>query len=248
MRSIQYSLALTGGAQVPRLEAIPHLQRAIELDPTFALAHAFLSGVYTNTNQTALAPAYSRKAFELRDRVSERERFFISWRYYRDATQALDKALDLTRSWTATYPREAVAFNSLGVVYLRLGRFDESLAPFREAIRLDPKFTPAYANLAATFMNLNQFSEARSVLRQLSDQGLDFAGARRISYLLAYIQNDAARWSASSRRRSVRRDQRAFGWQAHTLATADIAAERTSSSARERNSRRRATFPRWPHS
>jgi serine/threonine protein kinase/tetratricopeptide (TPR) repeat protein len=214
-----YSLALTGGAQVPRLEAIPHLRRAIELDPSFAMAHAFLSGVYTNTGQASLAPAYAQKAFELRDRVSERERFFISWRYYRDATQAFDKALDLTRSWTATYPREAVAFNSLGVVYLRLGRYEESLSPLREAIRLDPKFTPAYANLAGALMDLNQFNEARAVLRQLTEQGLDFAGARRISYLLAFIQNDAAtmeRDLAASIGPSE--TNAAFGWHAHTLA------------------------------
>ena len=107
-----YSLALYEGREVPRLEAIPHLKRAIELDPTFAMAHALLSAVYANTGQSALAPAFSRKAFELRDRVSERERFFISWRYYRDAIQAWDKALELARSWTATYPREAFAFNA----------------------------------------------------------------------------------------------------------------------------------------
>jgi len=220
-----YSLALTGGAQVPRLEAIPHLQHAIELDPSFAMAHAFLSGVYANTGQASLAPAYSRKAFELRDRVSERERFFISWRYYRDATQALDKALDLTRSWTATYPREAVAFNSLGIVYLRLGRYEEALAPLREAIRLDPKFTPAYANLAGALMDLNQFNEARAVLRQLADQGLDFAGARRISYLLAFIQNDAVTmerdFAASI---GPGQTNAAFGWRAHTLAFSGHAA------------------------
>ena len=103
-----YSLALSEGVEVPRLEAIPQLQRAIDLDPTFAMAHAFLSGVYVNTGQSALAPAYSRRAFELRDRVSERERFFISWRYYRDAIQDWEKALELGQSWTATYPREAL--------------------------------------------------------------------------------------------------------------------------------------------
>ena len=102
-----YSLALFDGREVPRLESIPQLKRAIELDPTFAMAHAQLSAVYTNTGQSALAPDYSRRAFELRDRVSERERFFISWRYYRDAAQSWDKALDLARSWTAAYPREA---------------------------------------------------------------------------------------------------------------------------------------------
>jgi tetratricopeptide (TPR) repeat protein len=216
-----YSLALTGGSQVPRLEAIPHLQRAIELDPTFAMAHAFLSGVYANTGQGSLAPAYSRTAFELRDRVSERERFFISWRYHRDATQALDKALDLTRSWTATYPREAVAFNSLGIVYLRLGRYEDSITPLREAIRLDPKFTPAYANLAGGLMDLNRFDEARAVLRQMSDQGFDFAGARRLSYLLAFIENDSAimeRELAASI--GPNETNAAFGWQAHTLSFA----------------------------
>ncbi|MES1256323.1 MAG: serine/threonine-protein kinase, partial [Acidobacteriota bacterium] len=124
-----YALALYEGREVPRLESLPHLKRAIELDPTFAMAHAQLSAVYANTGQSALAPEFSRKAFELRARVSDRERFFISWRYYRDALQAWDKALDLARSWTATYPREAFAFNSLGSALVRLGQFEESVAP-----------------------------------------------------------------------------------------------------------------------
>src|SRR5207344_1283489 len=154
-----YSLALEEGREVPRLEAIPHLKRAIELDPTFAMAHALLSGVYANTGQSSLAPAYSRKAFELRDRVSERERFFISWRYYRDAIQAWDKALELAQSWTATYPREAFAFNSLGSALIRLGRFEQSVQAFRDAIRLDPRFSPPYANLAASLIALDRLAE-----------------------------------------------------------------------------------------
>ena len=144
-----YSLALYQGREVPRLEAIPHLKRAIELDPTFAMAHALLSAVYANTGQSSLAPEFSKKAFELRDRVSDRERFFISWRYYRDAIQAWDKAFELARSWTATYPREAFAFNALGNALIRLGQFEQSVEPLREAIRLDPQFVPAYGNLAA---------------------------------------------------------------------------------------------------
>ena len=118
-----YALALDEGRMNLRLEAIPHLKRAIELDPDFAMALAQLSGVYANTSQTALAPELSRRAFALRDRVSERERFFISWRYYRDAAQAWDKALELAQSWTTTYPREAFAFNSLGVAYTYLGQY-----------------------------------------------------------------------------------------------------------------------------
>src|SRR4029077_11442459 len=185
-----YALALDEGRLVPRVEAIPHLQRALELDPTFAMAHALLSGVYANTGQSAQAPAFSRKGFELRDRVSERERFFISWRYYRDAIQAWDKGLELAQSWTATYPREAFAFNSLGTAMIRLGRFEQSVQPFRESIRLDPKISPAYSKLAASLMALDLLAEARAVLKQAEDRQLNFLGARRVSYYLAFIQGD----------------------------------------------------------
>jgi eukaryotic-like serine/threonine-protein kinase len=215
-----YSLGLYEGREVPRLEAIPHLKRAIELDPTFAMAHAQLSAVYANTGQSALAPAFSRKAFELRDRVSERERFFISWRYFRDAIQAWDKALELARSWTATYPREAFAFNSLGSALIRFGQFEQAVQPLREAIRLDPRFVPAYSNLAATLLALDQPTEARAVLQQVVERKLDFIGARRLSYFLAFVQGDSttmARELESSV--GVRETNAAFGWQAHTLAS-----------------------------
>jgi tetratricopeptide (TPR) repeat protein len=214
-----YSLALYEGREVPRLEAIPHLMRAIELDPTFAMAHALMSAVYANTGQSALAPAYSLKAFELRERVSERERFFISWRYYRDAIQAWDKALQLAQSWTATYPREAFAFNSLGSALIRLGRFEQSVQPFRDAVTLDPRFIPAYANLAASLFALDRLQEARAVLQQAADRQLNFNGTRRLSYYLAFVQGDTktmARELASSV--GLNETNAAFGWQAHTAA------------------------------
>jgi tetratricopeptide (TPR) repeat protein len=214
-----YSQALFDGREVPRLESIPELKRAIELDPTFAMAHAQLSAVYANTGQSALAPTYSRRAFELRDRVSERERFFISWRYYRDAVQAFDKALDLARSWTAAYPREAFAFNSLGIALIRLGQFDQSVEPFRQAIRLDPKFVPAYGNLAASLLALDRLTEARAVLQQAAENHLAFAGARRLSYLLAFVQGDSATMARELNASiGVGETNAAFGWQAHASA------------------------------
>ena len=153
---------------------------------------AMLSGVYANTGQTALAPELSRRAFELRDRVSERERFFISWRYYRDAAQAWDKALELAQSWTVAYPREAFAFNSLGAAYIHLGQFDQAVEPFREAIRLDPKFLPPISNLAGAFLALNRYSEASATLKEGMARQLDFNGGHRIAYLLAFVGNDPA--------------------------------------------------------
>ena len=214
-----YSLALSGGVEVPRLDAIPQLKRAIELDSTFAMAHAFLSGVYANTGQTALAPEYSRRAFELRDRVSERERFFISWRYYRDATQDWEKARELAQSWTMTYPREAFAFNSLGAVDLLLGRYEQSVPAFRESIRLDPQFIPAYGNLAAGLMATDRYGEARAVLRQAADRKLAFNGARRLSYFLAFVQGDAATMARElDASLGVGENNAAFGWQARASA------------------------------
>ena len=214
-----YSLALSNGREVPRLEAIPHLKRAIELDPDFAMAHALLSEIYVNTGQSALAPPFSRKAFDLRDRVSERERFFISWRYYRDALQAADEALELAQSWTATYPREPFAYNSLGIAYIRIGEFEQSLEPLREAIRLDPGFIPPYSNLAASLLALGRLADARAALVQAADRQLDFSGARRLSYLLAFVEGDSQTMERELKASvGVRTTNAAFGWQAHTAA------------------------------
>lgn len=187
-----YALALDEGRINPRMAAIPHLQRALQLDPNFALAQALLSGVYANTGQSALAPEWSRRAFEHRDRVTERERYFISWRYYRDAGQAWDKGLELARSWTAAYPREPFAFNSVGLAAWGLGQYQQAVAPLRESRRLDPRFIPPVSNLTATLTALNQFDEARKVLAEAGAAGLEHIALRQEAYLLAFIDNDRA--------------------------------------------------------
>jgi tetratricopeptide (TPR) repeat protein len=214
-----YSLALYEGREVPRLEAIPYLKRAIEIDPNFAMAQAQLSAVYTNTGQSSLAPEYAIKAFQLRDRVSDRERFSISWRYYRDAIQNWDKGLELARAWTATYPREGFAFNALGVALIRLGQFEASIEPLRQSLRLDPKFVPSYGNLAASLLAVNRAAEARATLQDAADRKLDFAGARRLSYLLGFVEGDRATMTrAFEASIGVRENNSAYGWEAHTAA------------------------------
>jgi tetratricopeptide (TPR) repeat protein len=214
-----YSLALDEGRVVPRAEAIPHLLRAIELDPNFALAQAMLSGVYWNINRSAEAPVYSRRAFELRDRVSERERFFISWRYYVDAAQAWDQALELAQSWTTTYPREAFAFNSLGLATGTFGRHDRAADAFREAIRLDAQFVPPYPNLAGSLIALNRFDEAASTIADARTHGIDSSGLRRAAYNIALVKGDAA---AAVRELSSARSGpvgiRTIEWEAQTAA------------------------------
>jgi serine/threonine protein kinase/tetratricopeptide (TPR) repeat protein len=185
-----YALALDEGRVVPRAEAVPHLQRALELDPNFAMAHALLSGVYANTGRSADAPRYSQRAFELRDRVSERERFFISWRYFVDAAQAWDKALDLAVSWSKTYPREAFAFNSLGLASAALGQHDRAVAAFRTAIDLDAKFVPPYGNVTGSLISLNRFDDAAAALKIAEANGISTDTVQRMTYLLAFMNND----------------------------------------------------------
>jgi tetratricopeptide (TPR) repeat protein len=185
-----YSLALDEGRFVNRLEAIPHLKRALELDPDFALAQALMSGIYSNTGRTGEAPEYSKRAFELRDRVSERERFLIGWRYYHDATRAWDKALDLTRAWAKTYPREAFAFNSLGLCEWAFGGVQQALAAFSEAIRLDPKFIAPYINIVGTQIALNRFDEAEETLNQARKLNLEFISLGRMAYFVAFLKGD----------------------------------------------------------
>jgi Flp pilus assembly protein TadD len=187
-----YALALDEGRLLPRVEAIPHLRRAIELDPDFAMAHALLSGAYANTGSFREAPAHSRRAFELRDRVSERERFFLSWRYYIDAEQAWDEALTLARSWTATYPREAFAFNSLGLALAAFGEHAEAVPAFREAIRLDYRFVPPHGNLIGSLIALGRFDDARTPLAEARQRRLTVVTERRMSYTLALLSGDAA--------------------------------------------------------
>jgi tetratricopeptide (TPR) repeat protein len=187
-----YALALDQGRLLPRVEAIPHLKRALELDPEFAMAQALLSGVYANTGRRSEAPAHSRRAFELRDRVSERERFFISWRYYIDAVQAWDEALLLARAWTTTYPREAFAFNSLGLALAAFGDQAQAVEAYREAIRLDFRFVPPHGNMIGSLIALNRFSDARALLREAPQRRLTVVTERRMSYILAFVDGDAA--------------------------------------------------------
>jgi tetratricopeptide (TPR) repeat protein/predicted Ser/Thr protein kinase len=214
-----YSLALDNGSVNPRLEAIPHLRRAIELDPNFALAMALLATVYSNNGQTTTAPEFAKRAYDLRDRVSERERYFIAYRYYRDATQNVSDALELSRSWTATYPREAFAFNSLGQSLLRFGQYEQSLAPLREAIRLDPKLEPAYSNLTSSFMALERYDEAAAVLQEASAAKVTSFPIRRMSFLLAFVRGDEATMARMlAATVGVGQTNSAYGWQAHALA------------------------------
>ena len=171
------------------LEAIPFYRRAIELDPNFALAYARLSTAYDNTGQRELSIEYAQKAFELRERVSERERLFITSYYYNYATREIDKAIESLQVWKRTYPRDFLPRNALARQYNRTAQFEKAIEEAREAIRLNPNSASAYGSLGLAFERLNRFDEAKEIYERALAQGLPFHAAL---YWIAFLHTDQA--------------------------------------------------------
>ena len=125
--------------------------------------------------------------------------------------------MELSRSWTVTYPREAFAFNSLGLAYAAFGQHDEAVQAFREAIRLDPKFVSPHRNLTGSLIALNRFVEAASVARTATADGIDSIGVRQYAYLAAFLANDSSAMERERERSRTRGAQDAM-WSTNTEA------------------------------
>jgi eukaryotic-like serine/threonine-protein kinase len=170
---------------------IPFLQRAIQLDPNFALAYASLGISYANLGETSLAAENIRKAFELRDRISQREQLSIESYYYLDVTGDLEKARKSVEVLAEAYPRDSSPPNELGNIYDAFGRYDKSLTAYQEALRLNPENASYYSNVVGAFRVLNRFDEARAIAAEAKTKNLDSPELRDNLYLLAFLQNNA---------------------------------------------------------
>jgi tetratricopeptide (TPR) repeat protein len=172
--------------------AVPLFRRTIHLDPNFAMAYASLATTYGNLGETTLAAENTKKAYELRARVSEREKFYIESHYHDYVTGDLEKARQTHELWGQTYPRDWVPPDNLGLIYGNLGQYDKSLAEVREALRLDPMSGLTYANLVTAYVPLNRLEEARATAQEAQAKKLDSFQLRLFLYLVAFLQNDAA--------------------------------------------------------
>jgi len=173
-------------------EAIPLYRRAVELDPDFAIAYAALGITYTVVQEPALAAESSQRAFALRDRVSERERFYISLRYYMDVLGDGDKAIETLELWKQTYPRDFVPRTNLAARYSAIGRHEQALGEAREGVRLNPDAGVAYVALAQTSIYLGHYQDARAAIEQASSRKLGPPYGRYMLYALAVLDGDAA--------------------------------------------------------
>ena len=171
------------------LAARPLLERAVSLDPNFAIAYNLLATAYRNAGDSEREAEYRRKAFAVMDHVSEYERNNIAAGYY-ESTGELDKAIDACRLGTANYPRAWGFHNVLGMIQIDLGQFEEGLKEGQAAARLQPNAEPPYRRILDAYMCLDRLDEAKKVAENMRKQGIDGARIHERFLRMAYIEGD----------------------------------------------------------
>jgi eukaryotic-like serine/threonine-protein kinase len=169
--------------------SIPVFQRAIQLDPNFAMAYGMLGTSYANIAEPGLAAQAARKAYELKDRVSEVEKLYLESHYYEMASGDLDKARQTFKLQAQNYPREETAPTNLGVIDVVLGDYDDALKQAQDAFKLNPSGLN-YSNLISSFITLNRFDEAKALAQDAQAKKLDSGYLRITIYQIAFLQND----------------------------------------------------------
>jgi serine/threonine protein kinase/tetratricopeptide (TPR) repeat protein len=172
--------------------ALPFFKRAVDLDPNFAIAYARMSTFYRDLNEVGRGTENARKAYDLREKVSERERFTIEGNYYINATGELEKAAQTYELWQQTYPRDYVPYLGLGFISTDLGNGEKALEEFREALRLEPNMVGNYLNLGYTYTTLNRLDEAEAVYKQAEERKLEDELLLQGRYWLVFLKGDAA--------------------------------------------------------
>src|SRR5215213_1773173 len=191
--------------------------RAIELDPDFALAYARLSMIYFASQQGELAMEAARNAFELRDRVSEWERFDASIRYYQLVTVEWDKVVETAQLWISTYPKAPQPYNILATHFRWSGQYERAIEAANQAISRPPAFVAEYESLGRALMGLNRFREAKNAYERALAQKLESYNIHRGLYVLAFINGDAV---AMQRELNTQSTDVASGWKAEAAAFA----------------------------
>jgi class 3 adenylate cyclase/tetratricopeptide (TPR) repeat protein len=189
--SLEALKAYSLGGRTPPENATILCKRAVELDPNFAMAYDLLGDLYSNMREPSLAADYLKKAFDLRDRVTEREKFKITADYYSLATGELDKANQTYELWIQLYPRDSYAARAdLASNLMILGQYEKSAAVTLDLLRLDPTNEAGFINLGEIYLALNRFDDARHITEQAIGMFGDF-GLHVNLYALANFQGNA---------------------------------------------------------
>ncbi len=159
-----YTLAQKTARENGAAQSLPYAQRAIELDPNFAMAYETAGIHYFNLAEPARAGEYLAKAFQLRDHASERERLKITAAYYSSVSGELDKAAQTYQEQIAEYPRDIAAYNNLGIVFAEQGQYEKAAEVTRQGIRIEPAQVTLDENLTGYLLALQRFDETRQII------------------------------------------------------------------------------------
>jgi tetratricopeptide (TPR) repeat protein len=196
-----YSLGVKTVYAKEATSGLPFFKRAVELDPNFAMSYAWTSTLYFNLNEVGRAAENIRKAYDLREKVSERERFFIEGNFYLSATGELEKAEQTFELWQQTYPRDDFPYIELGFISANLGNWEKALKQFREALRLGPNMAGNYLNLGLAYTTFNRLDEAEAVYKQAEERKLENELLLQSRCWLAFLKGDAAemaQWASAA--------------------------------------------------
>ncbi len=182
-----YSLGRNARNEKGSAPALPYLQRAIQLDPNFALGYWALGSDYFDLGETNRASEYTTKAFQLREHASERERLNIAAEYYREVTGELDKAVETYQQVIESYPRDYRAYGNWGLVCSEQGKYEKAAEVTRQALRLAPDRLASYADLANFALALQRFDEARQSIHEAQRRKLDSFVLHNALYALAFF-------------------------------------------------------------
>jgi len=188
-----YSTAWKSHFQSGGTAALPLFKRATEIDPNFAMAHAALGRVYADIDQSDLSAQSTTRAWELRDRTSDPEKFFITAGYQTLVTGNLEEARQTLEAWAQTYPRDAIPRTQLaGYVNKVAGNWEKAAAEAERATELDPDFAFGYFNLAVNNVYLGRLDEAENALRRAAGRNLEMDEYIGLAYQIAFLRGDDA--------------------------------------------------------
>ncbi|HLN01622.1 MAG TPA: protein kinase [Bryobacteraceae bacterium] len=172
--------------------ALPYFTRATEIDAKFAMAYAYLGRVYGDLEDPALSAENTRKAYQLRERTSDQEKFFIAASYDLQVTGNLEKALQTCKAWAQTYPRELMAPRFLALIYFVFGQYEKAIEETRKSVELDPDFGPGYSFIADDYQRLDRPEEAENTLRRAAERQLESPEFVVLRYDIAFLKGDRA--------------------------------------------------------
>jgi len=186
-----YSLGEKAASEKGYAAGLPYMQRAIQLDPSFAMGYRAVGELYGGLFELGRASEYFAKAFELRDRASEREKLNITADYYLNVTGELDKAAQTFQEHIDTYPRDGKGYDELGTVYAEQGRYEKAVEMARRGLSLDPDNVSPYANLGYYLLALQRFDEARQIIGEAQARKLDDYLLHDVLYALAFLGSNS---------------------------------------------------------